>query len=156
MSMERTSGAPHAMSDLRQRGFSLVELAIVLVVMGLLLGFSVPSFQRLSASYQLRGASENIAGQLRLAREKAIATGVAQPVHILNSTTYHMHYPSPIGITTTWTLPRGITFTSPTVGSWYHLQSDGRSQESGVIVVGNTRGALDTVSVQLSGLVLIR
>jgi prepilin-type N-terminal cleavage/methylation domain-containing protein len=152
------------MRDPAERGFSLVELAIVLVVMGLLFGFSVPSFRRLSSTFQLRGATENVAGQLRLAREKAIATGVEQPIHILNSTTYHMHYPSPIGITTTWTLPRGITFTSPTLGDWYYMASDGRYYQdaghtvtgSNVIVLGNTRGALDTVSVQLSGLILIR
>ena len=143
------------MRDPTERGFSLVELAIVLVVMGLLFGFSVPNFQRISSTYQLRGAAENVAGQLRLAREKAIATGVEQPVHIVTSTTYHIHYTSGI-ISTTWTLPRGVTFTNPTVGSWYHMESDGRSLESGIIVVGNTQGALDTVSVQLSGLILIR
>jgi prepilin-type N-terminal cleavage/methylation domain-containing protein len=142
------------MLDLRQRGFSLVELAIVLVVMGLIFGFSVPSFQRISSSYKLRGAAENVAGQLRLAREKAIATGLQQPIHIPSSSIYHVHYTT--GVSTAWTLPRGVTFTNPTVGSWYHMESDGRSLESGVIVVQNTRGVLDTVSVQLSGLVLIR
>jgi prepilin-type N-terminal cleavage/methylation domain-containing protein len=150
------------MRDPVERGFSLIELAIVLVVMGLLFGFSVPSFNRISSSYQLRGAAENVAGQLRLAREKAIATGVEQPLHIPNSTTYHMHYPS--GISTTWTLPRGVTFTNATVGDWYYMAADGRFyQDSGhtvtgsnVIVVGNALGALDTVSVQLSGLILIR
>jgi prepilin-type N-terminal cleavage/methylation domain-containing protein len=144
------------MLDLRQRGFSLVELAIVLVVMGLLLTFSIPGFRGLSSTYQLRGATENIAGQLRLARAKAIATGVEQPLHIPNSTTYHIHYPS--GISTAWTLPRGVTFTNPTVGSWLHMASDGHLNETGsrIIVVRNTRGALDTVSVQLSGLILVR
>ncbi len=150
------------MRDPAERGFSLVELAIVLVVMGLLFAFSVPGFKSISSTFQLRGATENVAGQLRLAREKAIATGVEQPIHIPNSTTYHIHYPS--GISTTWTLPSGVTFTNATVGDWYYMAADGRFyQNSGhtvtgsdVIVLGNTRGALDTVSVQLSGLVLIR
>ena len=144
------------MRDPAERGFSLVELAIVLVVMGLLLTFSIPGFRGLSSTYQLRGATENIAGQLRLARAKAIATGVEQPLHIPNSTTYHIHYPS--GISTAWTLPRGVTFTNPTVGSWLHMASDGHLNETGsrIIVVRNTRGALDTVSVQLSGLILVR
>jgi len=150
------------MRDPAERGFSLVELAIVLVVMGLLFGFSVPSFNRISSSYQLRGAAENVAGQLRLAREKAIATGVEQPLHILNSTTYRIEYGSVIA--TAWTLPNGITFTNATVDDWYYMAADGRFYQnashsltgSNVIVVGNTRGVLDTVSVQLSGLILIR
>ena len=151
------------MRDPAERGFSLVELAIVLVVMGLLFAFSVPGFKRISSTFQLRGATENVAGQLRLAREKAIATGVDQPIHILNTTTYHIHYQSPANIiSTTWTLPTGITFA--TVGDWYYMAPDGRFYQnsshtvtgSNIIVLANTRGARDTVSVQLSGLILIR
>jgi len=152
------------MQDPAERGFSLIELAIVLVVMGILFAFSIPGFQNLSASYQLHGAAESVAAQLRLARERAIATGVEQPVHIPNSTTYHLHFPSPTGIGLSWTLPRGVTFTNTTVGDWYYMATDGRFYQdqahtvtgSNVIVLANARGALDTVSVQLSGLILIR
>jgi prepilin-type N-terminal cleavage/methylation domain-containing protein len=146
------------MRDPAERGFSLVELAITVLVLGLLFAFSIPNFQGISSSLQLHGAAENIAGQLRLAREKAIATGVEQPLHIPSSVTYHIHYPPPTGIATTWTLPRGIRFTNPTVGGWYHMAPDGRLNETGsrFIVVGNARGELDTVSVQLSGLILTR
>lgn len=145
------------MTIANERGFSLIELAIVLVVMGILVGFSVPSFQRISSTYQLQASAENVAGQLRLARQKAIATGVEQPMHIpLNSTnTYHIHYTSGI-ISTSWTLPRGITFTNSTLNSWYHMEPDGRCTDAGLIILQNTRGIRDTVSVQLSGLVLIQ
>jgi prepilin-type N-terminal cleavage/methylation domain-containing protein len=150
------------MRERAERGFSLIELAIVLVVLGILFAFSIPNFQSLSSSFQLRGAAENVAGQLRLARERAIATGVEQPIHIPSSSVYHLHYASGIGLA--WTLPRGITFTGASVGDWYYLASDGRYYQnsshtttgSNVIVVGNTRGDLDTVSVQPSGLILIR
>ena len=100
------------------------------------------------------GAAENVSGQLRLAREKAIATGVEQPLHIPNNTTYHIHDTS--GIATTWTLPRGITFTSECVNRWFHMEPDGRRQESNILVVTNQRGDRDTVSVQLLGLVLTK
>jgi len=148
------------MTDHSERGFTLIELAITIVVMGIVLGFSIPAFQSLSASFQLRGAAEDVAGQLRLAREKAIATGVEQPMHIpatLTSgayRTYHIHYPS--GISTQWLLPNGIAFTSASVNGWYHMQTDGRCAESGLIVLTDRRGSRDTVSVQLSGLVLTR
>jgi len=135
-----------------EKGFSLVELATVLVVLGLLLGFSIPSFQRISATYQLQSSAEGVAAQLRLAREKALATGEEQPLHFPYTNAYHLHYPS--GISTTWTLPRGVTFATSTVGAWYHMKADGRCAESGLIILRNARGARDTVSVQLSGLVL--
>ena len=141
------------MTDHSARGFSIVELAVTVLVLGILFSFSIPAFHNLSASYQLRGATENVAAQLRLAREKAIATGVVTPIHVPNSTTYHIHY-SPGAISTVWTLPRGITFTNSTLNAWPKFQTDGRCLDAAVFVLQNVRGDKDTVSVQLSGLVL--
>jgi len=142
-----------------ERGFSLVELAIVLVVLGLLFSFSIPNFQSLSSTYQLRGATENIAGQLRLAREKAIGTGIAQPVSFkydyLGQSDYRTTPASGVG--GSWRLPRGITYAWGTgTDSTYILQTDGRCDRAGLIILQNQRGNRDTVSVQLSGLILIR
>ena len=136
-----------------ERGFSLIELAIVVFVLGLILAFSVPALSRMSGSQQLKGASENFAVQMRLAREKAIATGVQQPMHIVSTTQYHIHYPT--GIAATWDLPRGITIVSAT-NVWYRMGADGRCDLSGNVIFQNTRGALDTVNLQLSGLVLTK
>jgi prepilin-type N-terminal cleavage/methylation domain-containing protein len=136
-------------------GFSLVELCITLVVLGLIFAFSIPTFSNLTKSHQVKGVASNVAGELRLAREKAIATSVTQPIHIQSATVYHVHYASGT-IGASWTLPTGITFTSPTVNSWYRMQSDGRCDSSGSIVVQDTRGFMDTVSIQRSGLVLAR
>jgi prepilin-type N-terminal cleavage/methylation domain-containing protein len=141
------------MSRLSSCGFTLVELAITILVLGLLLGFSVPAFNSITSTYKLKGASENLATQLRLAREKAIATASEQPMHIPNTTTYHIHYLSPAVIGTTWVLPNGITIVSG-VGTWFRMEKDGRCQDSGLIVLEDRRGLRDTVSVQLSGLVL--
>ncbi len=136
------------------RGFSLIEVTVAVLVLGLLLAFSVPAFQGLSASYQLKGAAENIAAQLRLSREKAIATGVDQPMHFtpgFANADYHIHYPSGVGAK--WSLPPGITYVSvvhPT------MTRDGRSSLSGDIVLQDRRGNRDTVNVQISGLVLTK
>jgi len=151
------------MTTRTERGFTLIELAITILVMGIVLGFSLPAFNRISASYQLRGAAEDVAGQLRLAREKAIATGVEQPLHLPATLTngayrtYHIHYETPTNyISTAWVLPNGIRFTSSSVNTWYHMQTDGTCEESGLIILTNRQGTRDTVSVQLSGLVLTR
>ena len=141
------------MKTSNERGFTLIELAITVLVMGILLAFSVPAFNSLSGTYQLHGATENIAAQLRLAREKAIATGVQQPMHFVSSTTYHIHYPS--GIASTWNLPRGITVVTG-VGNFYRMGSDGRCDASGLVVLRDQRNNRDTVSIQLSGLVLTK
>ncbi len=147
------------MANHSMRGFSLVELAITVLVLGIVFSFSVPAFQSLSSTYQLRGAAENVAGEFRLAREKAIATGQEQALHFPNNNTYHIHYYPSGPITTIWTLPRGISFTGSTVNSWIRLRPDGTclfQSGTGLVVLQNTRGTRDTVSVQLSGLILTR
>lgn len=140
------------------RGFSLVELAVVILVLGMVMAFSVPAFQSISQSQRLKGAAENIAAQLRLAREKAIATGKSQEMHFtLNYPSgtpfdYHIHNAGVIGAA--WELPRGITYYM--VGVNPRMLTDGRASASGRIVLRDSRGNRDTVTVQLSGLVLTR
>lgn len=142
------------------RGFTLVEMAVTILVLGLLFAFSIPAFQRVSASYQLKGATENMAAQLRLAREKAMATGMDQPMHFapnsLNAD-YHIHYPSGfIPLTAKWKFPRGVTYYSIGVPALLTMQRDGRASASGSVVLQDTRGNKDTVSVMASGLVLTK
>jgi prepilin-type N-terminal cleavage/methylation domain-containing protein len=137
-------------------GFSMVELAITLVVIGVIVAFSVPAYHNITASQQLKGAGENIAAQLRLARERAIATGVDQPMHFVanwNNSDYHLHLATG-EVPMKWSLPKGITYA--VVGVNPTMKRDGRSNASGIVVLQDTRGNRDSVSVQLSGLVLTR
>lgn len=139
----------------RERGFSLIELMIVLVVLGLVLGYTMPSLLRFSSTLQLRGTAENIAGQLRLAREKAIATGVVQPVRFSTGSPTSGYRTTPaVGVGGSWTLPHGITYVWVTgAESTYVFQRDGRCDRSGLVVLSDPHGHRDTVSVQLSGFV---
>ncbi len=146
------------MNDARTSGFTLVEMAVTILVLGMLFAFSIPAFHSVSASYQLRGATENIAAQLRLSREKAMATGIDQPMHWapnFMSSDYHIHYDSGFMPTTgKWKLPRGITFYS--WGGHPRMLRDGRIQNSGLVVLTDRRGNRDTVSILSSGLVLTK
>lgn len=150
----------------RQRGFSLVELMVTLVIFGLVLGFSIPYLQSLNQSHQLKGATENFAAQLRMAREIAIATNTTQLMHctagyIVNgqTTDYHIHNNT---VGATWRLPPGITYYwGAGTNSAYQFASDGRintsaGYSSGLVIFQNRRGDLDTVSVQVSGLILTK
>jgi prepilin-type N-terminal cleavage/methylation domain-containing protein len=59
---------------MRRRGFSLVELLVVLGVIGLILGISVPSLTTYSSQLRLKAATRQIVGLLSLARSKAIGS----------------------------------------------------------------------------------
>jgi prepilin-type N-terminal cleavage/methylation domain-containing protein len=132
------------------RGFTLVELAVVLVVMGMLLAMSVPAYKSLTQSYTLKGGAENLAAQLRLTREKAISTGRdlyfgCNPGY--QGTDYHVHDGSSL---VGWKLPKGISFAGATPHIWFYR--DGRVDISAIIPLRNQRDDRDTVNVLLSGM----
>lgn len=54
-------------------GFSLMEIFMVGVALVVLLGMVMPSVFRTLEAYRLRGAAWNLAGDLRLARQKAVS-----------------------------------------------------------------------------------
>jgi prepilin-type N-terminal cleavage/methylation domain-containing protein len=148
------------MNASRYRGFTLVELAITLTVIGLVLAFSVPAFKNFSGSQNLHGAAENIGAQLRLSREKAVTTGLVQPMHFVSPNVYHIHpNGGSIVLGAQWTLPNGITF-GRAMGDFYNFQPDGRVQlqggADGVIPLVDSRGNRDTVTVQSSGTIFIQ
>jgi prepilin-type N-terminal cleavage/methylation domain-containing protein len=133
-------------------GFTLVELAVTILVLGLLLGFSIPAFHSISASYQLKGASENIAAQIRLSREKAIGINQQQHWHFWQSTNaYHAHDLTTGQVFGPWPLPRRVRLVSD---NDFIMLTDGRASASTDIIVEDFRGNRDTVTVQVSGLVL--
>ena len=66
--MRRTHplGRPH------QRGLTVIEFIVTLLVAGILLGVGVPGFQKLVAAQRLRAASYNLVSDLVLARSEAL------------------------------------------------------------------------------------
>jgi prepilin-type N-terminal cleavage/methylation domain-containing protein len=137
-----------------ERGFSLIELMVTIVVFGLLIGFSVPSYQTYALTQKVRGTSENLVQTIQLQRSRAMSTG--QDV-VINFNTA-----APAG----WTvmsagrqnqmaLPNGVSYASASPGS-LTLKRNGQVSSSGLVVFQNRVGMQDTVSIELSGLALIR
>ncbi|MFV1995345.1 MAG: Tfp pilus assembly protein FimT/FimU, partial [Verrucomicrobiales bacterium] len=66
------------------RGFSLIEILVVLAVLAIIMAFSIPAFSGLTGSVSLSSATRNVSNALALARAEAISvntiTRVAIPV----------------------------------------------------------------------------
>jgi prepilin-type N-terminal cleavage/methylation domain-containing protein len=153
---------PCQQSRSRSGGFTLVEIAVTLLLLGMLFALAAPTVTQLSGSYTLKTATENLAGQIRLGRERAIATGANQHFHfttVTNADYFIIDHGTAV-TTGNWRFPKGVQyFNGAGTMTWIDMSPDGRakwgtSPASGFIILQDRRGVRDTVSIQASGLVL--
>lgn len=69
----------------RARGFTLIELMIVVTVLGIVMAIGVPSFNTMIMNNRLAAASNDVAGALHFARAEAVRRGRTVQVEALNS-----------------------------------------------------------------------
>lgn len=72
---------PHLIMRQLQRGFTLIELMIVLVLVGILASLAVPSYRSFMINQQLTSASSDFLASMLQARSEAMRRGL--PVSIL-------------------------------------------------------------------------
>jgi type II secretory pathway pseudopilin PulG len=143
------------MRELREEGFTLAEMMVVFIVMGLLLLFTVPAIKSFSKSQDLKSASAAVRDQLVIAREKAIATGQTQTIRFMKFKGSDYHIWNGTTAFPKWKLPKGVTYAlDPGTLDTFDMMSNGQCQETGLVILVNEKGDRDTVSVRLSGLVL--
>jgi len=142
-----------------QQGFSLVEVMVVTLVIGITLAASLPSFSRLMESNNLDSASQQVASHFRLARATAVAQGVPHLVLWSNYNYYYLMtdtnqdglYTSGEDYTGPYWLPGDIIVTNPQgfSGSYISFLPNGTASQAVSWDLINDRGA--TLSMTLLG-----
>jgi type IV fimbrial biogenesis protein FimT len=64
----------------RPRAFTLVELTVVVLVMGIMASIAAPRYMRALASSRVQSAARRVAADIRLAREYAMKNSIAETV----------------------------------------------------------------------------
>ena len=140
------------------RGFTLVEMAVVVLVLSMLIGFGAAALHQSGMRQGLRGSVEQVSGQLRLARERAIATGKTQTMH------FTMNYPAGSGWDfhlhnsatpeAGWPLPTGCSWYSNPASLVFNADGTVTITGSSNVIVQDSKGEKDTCYVTSSGMVL--
>jgi prepilin-type N-terminal cleavage/methylation domain-containing protein len=84
MAVRRTTGLKEGLANMKTwqrarydvRGFTLVELMVVVTIMGILLAVSAPAMSRFAGNWRLNGAAANMAMVMRSARSAAVSKDV--------------------------------------------------------------------------------
>ena len=135
-------------------GFSLVEMMVGLVVLGLLAAFSVPALNSYLSTWNLRSAHNTVISEFKLLRQKSIAEGRDRRIWFSPSSSMYWFQDPETFVWTTYTLPDRVTIESAVFGgSFYdtYMQPNGRSTRAGMIVLRNIKSERDTVMVDLTG-----
>lgn len=142
----------------RTNGFSLIEMMVVVAVMGVMLAMGIPAYNLWARSQSMKGAATAIGAEIQELRARAMATGKTQTIHFaldsLNAGDYHVHENGG-GVISKFDLPRNVVYSIFSQGG-FSITPDGRSSASRLIILRDGRGNRDTVSVQLSGMVIVR
>lgn len=135
----------------RLRGFSLVEVLIVMIILGILLAKGVPAYQETLASMRIREAAESIQLGVRLAQGESVRRNVAMRFQLVDAA-------SPSGCT----LASGWTSDTVHVTGWVvSLRSvvDGTdkcaAQESPNPTVATDSGIMQKATIDSLGKVMV-
>ena len=95
------------------RGFTLMELIIVVVIIGIVVGIALPAFNRIFLKTQLNAAIRDVAETLVYAHQCAVSEGVSCQVNFdLNSQRYWLSQgKKPLSSLKPRTLGGGVTMT---------------------------------------------
>ncbi|MDA2934827.1 GspH/FimT family protein [Acidobacteria bacterium AH-259-D05] len=147
------------MSKRHQSGFSLIEVAIIAIVVAVIVGISVPQIQRSLSLYRLTGSANLVATELNAGRTLAVSRNWLYEIDC-NTTNHTIQIIDPNDAAnnprTEKSLDSGITFNSiPSSGSEIRFYSRGHAR-SGTIVLQNEDGNTISVVVTASGMIEIQ
>lgn len=143
---------------MRQNGTTLMELMVTATIMGVIAALAFPNLFGLYSRMQARSTAEEIASELRLARQLAIThrdrvrvlfdfDQRALEIRFINGATTHHLYRYD---------DKGVDIEEPSAGPEILFHPSGRSATATTIPLRSREGQVQTLNVGLTGRVSIR
>ncbi|MGE3977226.1 MAG: GspH/FimT family pseudopilin [Nitrospira sp.] len=142
---------------MKQEGKTLTELMVVLAIIGIVAAMAVPNYSVLNSRSQIHCTAEEIASELRLARQLAITyrdrvrivvdlDRQALTTQFINTATTHhaYHYGG-----------KGIVIEEPSAGPEILFHPSGRSASATTIQLHGLEGQTQQLTVSLTGRISI-
>lgn len=129
------------------KGFTLMEALIVLVIMGMVMSISIPMFKVFREGSKLSSGSRTVTAALRTARSLAIVNRAVYMVNVaVNNKQFGIYYnDGEIGMDKAYYLPDGIEFDDNYRVSF---NPDGSANAWERIIINNTINA-ETVTINV-------
>jgi type IV fimbrial biogenesis protein FimT len=142
---------------IKERGWSLTELLIVLTILGIISALAGPSYQTLAARVQARSATAEIASELRLARQ--LAMGRRERLRVIfdrEGRTITLRRADAEGILHVYQYAdKGVVVEEPTAGPELLFHPSGRSASPTTICVRDSQGRETIFTVSITGRVSV-
>ena len=140
-----------------EQGKSLAEVIVVLAVIGLMAGLAGPSFVAMTARIEARSATAEIASELRLARQLAMARRERlRVVFDGTSRTITLQRADVEGVLDVYRYgDKGVLIDEPTAGPDVLFHPTGRSATATTIVIRDKQGRVSKLTVGVTGRVAI-
>lgn len=144
---------------IRQEGFTLLELIIVVIVAGLAVAVSYPALFRGTVAFHLRATGRDVLNCLRYAREKAITEQALTRI-VVDKTAQKIFLTDELGEgSRTYSLPRDVkiermmlagqeVFESPMV---IRFLPNGSAESAEILLRSDTGGVLKVVTDPITG-----
>ncbi|MGH7371570.1 MAG: GspH/FimT family pseudopilin [Candidatus Methylomirabilales bacterium] len=150
------------------KGISIIEILMVALALAVMAGMAMPSVSRTLEVYRLRGAAWNLAGDLRLARQKAVSLQLDHRICLTDCSDavpaggYLLERQNPGGPPPGWVVdvfrsdvPDGVTITTTALGGKLTFDTKGGvSGAMGTMTLTNGSGTYQ-VATAITGRVLV-